>query len=83
MPECDPKLQTDNNLVDSRAIKLDIGVAVAGVGVAAALTGVYLLLTGDDPARYDRPTSEEAAHPLLGFSALDSHGGVVTLVGRF
>lgn len=79
---CDKKLQAANDLAESRAIKLDVGVAVAGVGVAAALTGVYLLLTGDDPTRYDTPASD--AHPLLGFSAsLRDHGGGVTLGGRF
>jgi hypothetical protein len=84
MPECDPQLQTDNNLADSRAIKFDISIAVAGIGAAAVLTGVYLLLTGDDPTRYDTPASEDSAHPLLGFSAnLGDHGGRVTLGGCF
>jgi hypothetical protein len=83
-PVCNSKLQAANDLAESRAIKLDIGVAVAGVGVAAVLTGVYLLLAGDDPARYDTPASNDSTHPLLGFSpSLVGHGGAATLVGRF
>jgi hypothetical protein len=81
---CDKNLQAANDLASSRALKLDIGVAVAGVGAAAVLTGVYLLLTGDDPSRYDAPASEDSARPLLGFSAnLGDHRGGVTFGGRF
>jgi hypothetical protein len=42
------------NSVKNRDI---IGFVGIGVGGAAVVTGVMLLLTGDDPRRYDRPAS--------------------------
>ncbi|HEY2899373.1 MAG TPA: PEGA domain-containing protein [Polyangia bacterium] len=84
-PECAPKLQAANDLADGRATKVNISIAVTSLGGAALLTGLYLLVTGDDPARYDNPPSDDSAiHPLLGFSAaVDNHGGGFTLVGHF
>ena len=35
----------------------------AGVGVAAAAVGLYLLLTNDDPHRYDRPAAQHRPRP--------------------
>jgi PEGA domain len=81
---CEAQLNAANDLADARALKVNVGVAVAGVGLAAALTGAYLLLTGDDPARYDVPSSEGAATPQLGFTpAVDGRGGVFAFAGRF
>jgi hypothetical protein len=83
-PECAPKLKTENDLADSRATKLDIGIGVAAVGAAALLTGLYLLLTGDDPARYDNPAGEGSTNPFLSFStASTGHDARVTWLGRF
>ena len=52
-----------------------------GVGVAAAVVGAVVLLTGDDPARYDRKSASSGRPTLLGW-ATGSSGGLM-LLGRF
>jgi PEGA domain len=57
-----------------------IGAAMAGVGGAAALLGVYLLISGDSPHRYDRKKEDNPiglrVTPVVGPSGLG-------LVGTF
>ena len=57
------------------------GYIVGGVGVAAAVVGTVLLLTGDDPARYDRKTASSGRPTLTGWTN-GSSGGLL-LLGRF
>ncbi|HEY6475347.1 MAG TPA: PEGA domain-containing protein [Polyangia bacterium] len=57
------------------------GYIVGGVGAAVVITGVVVLLTNDDPAKYDRRTSSAGRPTLLGWTT--GSGGGLTLMGRF
>ena len=62
-----------------------IGFAALGVGAAAIGAGLVLLLTGDDPARYDRrPSSETLGRGLLQPSMwAGPRAGGLSLAGSF
>ncbi len=57
------------------------GYIVGGVGVAAAVVGAVVLLTGDDPGRYDRKSASAGRPTLMGW-ATGSSGGLM-LLGQF
>jgi PEGA domain len=81
--ECNKDLKDANDLADSRATPVNLAAVVTGVGAAALVTGVVLLVTGNDPARYDTPVAADA--PLFGFAADPSGraGGVLTFRRTF
>jgi hypothetical protein len=56
-----------------------------GVGVAALGVGLVLLLTGDDPGRYDHKAGEDvfAIHDARPLAWADAHGGGLGMSGRF
>jgi hypothetical protein len=56
-----------------------------GVGVAALGVGLVLLLTGDDPGRYDHKASDEVfgLHALRPLGWADAHGGGLGMSARF
>jgi hypothetical protein len=56
-----------------------------GVGVAALGLGVVLLLTGDDPGRYDHKAGADvfAIHDARPLAWADAHGGGMGISGRF
>ena len=57
--DCD-KLRSDaTDKVNSGKTQRTIGIVGLGVGAAVAVTGVVLLLTGNDPDKYDRPEPEK------------------------
>jgi hypothetical protein len=49
------------NKVDAARTRQTIGYIGIGVGGAVAITGVVLLLTGNDPDKYDRPPAGSLA----------------------
>ena len=51
--ECDARLQAAYDAVTIRQRLRLLGTIGAGVGLAAVGLGVYLLMTGDDPTKYD------------------------------
>jgi hypothetical protein len=61
--------------------RITAGYIVGGVGAAAVITGVVLLLTNDDPGKYDRKTSSMGRPTLLGWTT--GSGGGLLLMGRF
>ena len=61
--------------------RITAGYIVGGVGVAAAVVGAVVLLTGDDPGRYDRKSASSGRPTLTGW-ANGSSGGLM-LLGRF
>ena len=61
--------------------RITAGYIVGGVGVAAAVVGSVLLLTGDDPGRYDRKSASSGRPTLMGW-ATGSSGGLM-LLGQF
>jgi hypothetical protein len=50
---CEQRLDAANDDVDAHERWRAVGLLGAGVGVAALAAGASLLLTGDDPERYD------------------------------
>jgi hypothetical protein len=55
----DEKVRAVNNAKSADKTKTVIGWVGVGVGSALAVTGLVLLLTGDDPGRYDKPPSNK------------------------
>src|SRR4029078_5190888 len=51
--DCRQRLDAANDDVDAHERGRAVGMVGAGVGVAALAAGATLLLTGDDPERYD------------------------------
>ena len=89
---CDPSQQVDqpmctalfadaNQRVSNANTRITVGYIVGGVGVAAAVVGAVVLLTGDDPARYDCKSASSSRPTLTGWTN-GSSGGLV-LLGRF
>jgi hypothetical protein len=89
---CDPSLQVDqamcnallanaNQRVSDANTRLTISYVVGGVGVAAAVVGAVVLLTGDDPDRYDRKTASSGRPTLTGWATAGSGG--LLLFDRF
>ena len=70
-PGCDPR-QAQQKITDSRT-RDTIAYVAGGVGLGAAALGVYLLLSGDSPHRYDarRESASVQVTPSFGaFSGL-------------
>jgi hypothetical protein len=80
-PACAVMLADANQRIDDANTKLTISYIVGGVGAAAAITGAVLLLTNDDPAKYERKTSSVRRPTLLGWTT--GNGGGLLLMGRF
>jgi len=89
---CDQSLQVDQAMctalrdnakqrVSDANTRITIGYIAGGVGVAAAVVGAVVLLTGDDPGRYDRKSASSGRPTLAGW-ATGSSGGLL-LLGRF
>ena len=62
-----------------------IGFVGVGVGAAALVTGVVLLLTGDDPHKYDKDKDarDHVRTPLVPLVAALPGGGMFGVTGRF
>jgi hypothetical protein len=83
--ECNAELdESYQKLTDAKKLT-KVGWATAGVGAAAVVTGLVLLLTGDDPARYDHVVPSLArTSPLPRASvALDGRHASLWLTGVF
>lgn len=76
---CDASLAGANHDLDHEKSLRTLGYAALGVGVVAAAVGTYLLVTGDDPKKYDTATSE----PVLSFTPTVGVGMNLALQGRF
>ena len=78
---CDALLADANQRVSDANTRITVGYIVGGVGVAAAVVGAVVLLTGDDPGRYDRKSASSGRPTLMGW-ATGSSGGLM-LLGQF
>jgi hypothetical protein len=78
---CAALLDNANQRVSNANTRITVGYIVGGVGVAAAVVGAVVLLTGDDPNRYDRKSAASGRPTLLGWTT--GSGGGVMLLGRF
>jgi len=81
---CRNRLDAANDDVDAHERWRAVGLVGAGVGVAALAAGATLLLTGDDPERYDLAGVAERARGGLAFRVgIAGTLPTVLLVGRF
>lgn len=80
-PDCAVMLASANQRINDANTRLVISYIVGGVGAAAAITGAVLLLTNDDPDRYDRKTASSRRPALMGWTT--GSGGGLLLLGRF
>ena len=78
---CNAMFADANQRVTDANNRITAGYIVGGVGAAVVITGAVLLLTNDDPAKYDRKTSSSTRPTLLGWTT--GSGGGLTLLGRF
>jgi hypothetical protein len=78
---CTALFDNANQRVTDANNRILAGYIVGGAGVAAIVTGAVLLLTNDDPAKYDRKTSSSDRPTLLGWTT--GSGGGLLLMGRF
>lgn len=60
---CLVRIEEANERVSNRRLTRTLGAVGAGVGLAAAAVGLYLLLTNDDPHKYDRAAAPGSAPP--------------------
>jgi len=67
------------NRVDNANLRITLGYVTGGVGVAGMVVGAVLLLTGDDPGRYER--AGLARTIVTGWTT--GSGGGLLLTGRF
>jgi hypothetical protein len=76
---CQDMLDSATSRVDNANLRITIGYIVGGVGVAGLVAGTVLLLTGDDPGRYEQPGVAHAH--LTGWTS--GSGGGLMFTGRF
>jgi len=76
---CQSMLDDANNRVSNARLRMTIGFVTGGVGIAALVAGTVLLLTGDDPARYQRAGLAGAA--VSGWTT--GSGGGLLITKRF
>lgn len=79
---CADALAPADDEVSSRDRRHVIGLVALGVGAASAVLGTVLLLTADDPNRYDRPP-RELNDDLALSTWLSPSGAGLSLAGRF
>jgi hypothetical protein len=68
---------------DAQSLRRTLGWGGVGVGVIAIGTGVVLLLTGDDPKKYDRPQSDDVFAHMKPTLTVAPGGGVLGVSGAF
>ncbi len=76
---CQAMLDDANNRVSNAKLRLTIGYVTGGVGIAGLVTGAVLLLTGDDPARYEHTGLARAG--VTGWTT--GSGGGLLFTARF
>jgi hypothetical protein len=82
--QCDAALAAADDRFNKHQTVQNIGLVVLGVGGVALLAGAYLLLTGEDPDRYDRAPHESDPPAGLAISGwLGQSGGGFSLTGGF
>jgi hypothetical protein len=81
---CDEAITTRYDDLNQRKTYRTIGWVTTGVGAALAVTGVVLLLTNDDPSRYDRSRATTfQLPPLYPKFAFTSNSSWIGLQGSF
>ena len=79
---CAAELHAADADVNTHKLRQNVGLGALAVGLAAAGVGTALLLTADDPERYDRPPRDFDTPPALSGWLAPGAGGLA-LAGRF
>jgi hypothetical protein len=80
---CDARLNDANSQLSDIKTLRTVGAVTAGVGAAALATGVALLLTGDDPHKYDERPSDLRGIAWRVVPSTQLEGLGVSVVGTF
>jgi len=81
---CNAEVNDAQDRLNSASARDAIGYIGIGVGGAALGLGLYWLLTGDDPHRYDRkPVANEVARSLVPVLSVAARGATLLVEGRF
>jgi len=83
LAQCLANLNSANNTLSNDQTLRTVGWVGAGVGGAVIVTGVVLLLTGDDPHRYDAKPSERTLGGLSVTPWFGPGGGSLAVHGEF
>jgi PEGA domain/Tetratricopeptide repeat len=83
--QCNKQVDDAQSKVNSAKTRDAIGYGAAVVGGIVAAFGVYGLISGDDPGKYDRKPagSTDIAKSLVPMFAMTPGGGFASVVGRF
>jgi hypothetical protein len=81
MATCAAELNQDSSSLTSAQNRQTAAYVVAGIGAAAAVTGLVLLLTADDPHKYDHVPRD--AMRVVPTGAAGPGGGTLGLTGTF
>jgi hypothetical protein len=81
MATCESQLDDATNRVNNAQTLQTVGWVSAGAGAAILVTGVVLLVTADDPHRYDAPAS--ANQTIAAMPVVDRTGGSLVVSGVF
>jgi hypothetical protein len=81
---CDEAISSAYDTLQQEKTYRTVGWVTTGVGLAATVTGVILLFSSDDPARYDQHTANKApSEPLTPSFGWGRSEGWVALHGVF
>jgi hypothetical protein len=84
LSQCNQQIAQDNSDAASAGQRAYVGYVGIGLGAAATLFGLYLLLSNDDPRRYDpKDKASAAAGTIVPFGWRDPGGAGVGLRGLF
>jgi hypothetical protein len=81
--ECLALYDSASSRLDDAHLRQNLGIAGIGVGAAAAVIGVVLLVTGDDPHRYDHEPAARLLPRAIPFATWTPAGSSFGLQGTF
>jgi hypothetical protein len=84
MASCEDSLNHASDTLNNAQMLRTVGFIVGGVGAATAVTGLVLLLTGDDPRKYDqKPGGGLALRSWRLLPQVGTSSASVSLTGQF
>jgi hypothetical protein len=84
MASCEDSLNHASDTLNNAQMLRTVGFIVGGVGAATAVTGLVLLLTGDDPRKYDqKPGGGLALRSWRLLPPVGTSAASVSLTGQF
>jgi hypothetical protein len=81
--KCNAPIFAAQEKIDDSNKRDIIGYVGIGVGAAATGLGLYLLLSGDNPTKYDRKPTSDIVGSLTPRFSIGPNGGALSLSGAF